>query len=253
MQINERINSYWNRAAEDYNQCSSSMHASGPDKNTLRWQSLFCNALPDETHTILDVGTGPGIIAIMLAEMGYALTGIELSPEMLKFARHNAQKKNLSIRFEQSDADSLPFDDNSFDVIVSRHLLWTTLNPEKVLLEWMRVLKPHGKIVYVDGNWYKNDGTFKRKVWMGFSAFITAITELRDPRSEDLSEEMKQSLWSVKVTRPQYDREILEKIGFSDIIISESIDAKVTDWMGYLKEGYWGPRFMVSAKKPGHS
>ncbi len=248
MQIKEKLNSYWNHAADEYNQYSSENKQNDPGK--VRWQSLFTSAFPKDATTVLDVGTGPGNIAMMLAELGYDVTGVDLSSTMLKFARQNAEIRNLSIKYEQSDAESLPFEDNSFDVVVSRHVLWTTTDPEKVLMEWMRVLKPTGRIVYVDGNWYRSDGTLKRKLWMGLSMFLKLITEFRDPRSEDFTEEMKKDLWSVKNVRPQYDLILLEKIGFRDITVKKSINREVFGLMDYLKSGYWGPTFMVFAEKP---
>ena len=168
---------------------------------------------------------------------------------MLKYATENAQRKGLQVQFQQSDAESLPFENNFFDVVVSRHLLWTTTDPEIVLREWFRVLHPGGRLIYCDGNWYKSDNTLKRYLWQKFSTFLTIIMEHRIPDGEDLSEEVKDSLWSVKADRPTYDHDLLVKIGFKDIQITESIEPLVSDRMSYLKEGYWGPRFLISASK----
>lgn len=249
MQIESEINSYWNKSAEGYNQFYSSKTIKNEIKQE-KWQSLYCNEFPSDAKMILDVGTGPGIIAIMLAQKGFNVTAVDFSDDMLKFARDNAHNKNQDIEFKIADAESLPFDDNSFDVVVSRHMLWTTVNPEVVFKEWFRILKPGGKIVYIDGNWYKTDKTLKRKLWIGFSEFITLVTEFRDPRSEDLSEEMKKALWSVKANRPEYDKKILNDTGYINITTKDSIESEVFSWKDYLKEGYWGPRFLVSAEKP---
>lgn len=248
MELKESINNYWNRDADDYNR-GSSLHKGKTDQRTERWNRLYCNAFPPDARTILDVGTGPGVIAIMLAEGGYDVTAIDFSPDMLAHARENALKRDLSITFKQSDTESLPFADESFDVIVSRFVLWTVVDPQIVVNEWHRVLKPGGRVVYADGNWYKTDNTLKRKIWFGLSTLATLITERRDSRYDDLTDEMKQSLWSVKANRPAYDHVLLENAGFSDISVIESIEPYVSDWMEYIKQGYWGPRFLVSASK----
>ncbi len=75
---------------------------------------------------------------------------------MLDKARENALQNGFDIKFAKGDAAELPFEDNKFDIVVSRFVLWTLPNPEAALKEWSRVLKAGGKIVYIDGNWYSD-------------------------------------------------------------------------------------------------
>lgn len=250
MSVKERIAGYWDRSAPEYNQASP-LHNENDRIKTEKWQNLFCERFPEDAKKVLDVGTGPGAVALLIAEKGFDVTGVDLSSQMLKYAMENAQRKGLQVQFQQSDAESLPFEDNFFDVVVSRHLLWTTTDPEIVLREWFRILQPGGRLIYCDGNWYKSDNTLKRYLWQKFSVILTIITEHRIPDGEDLSEEVKSSLWSVKADRPTYDKNLLLKIGFSDIQIIDSIEPFVSDYMSHLKGGYWGPRFLISAKKEG--
>ena len=72
----------------------------------------------------------------------------------------HADANNVCINFETHDAEDLPFKDNTFDVIVSRNLLWTLPDPEKALTEWRRVLKPTGTLIVSDGMWM--NPTWKR-------------------------------------------------------------------------------------------
>ena len=58
---------------------------------------------------------------------------------------------NAAVRFEEADAEALPFAPASFDLVVSRHLLWTLPHPEAAIDEWRRVLRPGGRLVVVDG------------------------------------------------------------------------------------------------------
>src|SRR4029077_15673916 len=54
------------------------------------------------------------------------------------------------IRYEEADAELLPFAAASFDIAVSRHLLWTLPHPERAMDEWIRVLRPGGRLIVVD-------------------------------------------------------------------------------------------------------
>jgi ubiquinone/menaquinone biosynthesis C-methylase UbiE len=69
---------------------------------------------------------------------------------MIAQARKKAAERQATIRFEQADAEQLPFAAASFDIAVSRHLLWTLPNPERAMDEWIRVLRPGGRLIVVD-------------------------------------------------------------------------------------------------------
>ncbi len=101
----------------------------------------------------LDVGTGTGQFAVYLAQGGFDVTGIDLSEQMVERAIQNARREGLDIDFRTGDAEHLEFGDDSFDLVVSRNLLWTLPHPEKALLEWKRVLRPGGRLIVSDGFW----------------------------------------------------------------------------------------------------
>jgi ubiquinone/menaquinone biosynthesis C-methylase UbiE len=112
------------------------------------------------------MGTGTGQFAIYLARLGFRVTGIDLSERMLLKARERARRFDLDIDFQQQDAENLPFDDSTFDGVVSRNLLWTLPDPERALREWRRVLKPSGAIIASDGMWMNT--TWKRVHHLAF-------------------------------------------------------------------------------------
>ncbi len=98
---------------------------------------------------ILDIGTGPGFFSMILAEAGYHVTAVDYTPGMLEKAAQNAAKfigkKKENIEFIRMDAQALDFEDESFDVIVSRNLTWNLPHPEMAYKEWLRVLKKGGQ------------------------------------------------------------------------------------------------------------
>ena len=107
-----------------------------------------------ESLRVLEVGTGPGFFAILLCELGYDVTAIDLTPAMLEEAKKNAGELAGEICWMEMNAEALDFADESFDVVVSRNLTWNLPHPERAYAEWTRVLKPGGLLLNFDANWY---------------------------------------------------------------------------------------------------
>ena len=99
----------------------------------------------------LDAGCGTGFLSFELAARGHRVTGIDFALEMLAEARRKAAERTGAVRFEQADAEHLPFPAGSFDLAISRHVLWTLPHPEGAIDEWIRVLRPGGRLIVVDG------------------------------------------------------------------------------------------------------
>jgi ubiquinone/menaquinone biosynthesis C-methylase UbiE len=116
-----------------------------------RFSEDLANTLGRDKKVILDVGSGTGYISVILAMLGHTVTGVDFSKKMLAISAEKAKKLGMSIKFIEGDAENLPFEDNSFDAVVNRHLLWTLPNPEKAVQEWFRLAKPGGKMVIIDG------------------------------------------------------------------------------------------------------
>jgi ubiquinone/menaquinone biosynthesis C-methylase UbiE len=110
--------------------------------------------LPEGKMRVLDVGTGPGTVAMAMALLGHDVTGIDLSSNMIRRARENAAALGLDIQFLNTAAGELPFPDESFDAVVSRNLTWALPEPEATFRQWRRVLKPGGRLLYWDANHY---------------------------------------------------------------------------------------------------
>ena len=98
---------------------------------------------------ILDLGTGPGYLPIEMVKRSQSLKvhGIELCGKLIDMARVNASKAGLNdrLRFQKGNAAKLPFDDNSYDMVISTGMLHMLKDPIKVLKECYRVLRPGGE------------------------------------------------------------------------------------------------------------
>ena len=109
---------------------------------------------------VLDVGCGSGAITRQIAGAvpdGKAV-GADREPKYINFARSKAALENISnIQFKVGDALKLPFEDDSFDVVWSKHLLQFVRERDLALKEFKRVLRPGGRIVSCN---YDGIGTF---------------------------------------------------------------------------------------------
>ena len=101
---------------------------------------------------ILDVGTGPVFFAIIMAQAGNRVTALDCTEAMINEAKANAEDAGITADFRVSDGQKLDFDDESFDLIISRNVTWTLIDAQKAYGEWKRVLKPDGKILIFDAN-----------------------------------------------------------------------------------------------------
>lgn len=112
---------------------------------------------------VLDLATGTGITAIAARERGAQVTGVDLTPELLAVARSKALDAGFDdLRFQEGDAEALPFEDASFDVVVSTCGHMFAPDQPKVAVEMARVTRPGGRVVFLAwtpegglGGWFR--------------------------------------------------------------------------------------------------
>ena len=100
---------------------------------------------------ILDVACGAGQTAIPMSRAGAKVTGIDIATNLIEQARARAQAEHLDARFDEGDAEMLPYADGSFDIVVSLIGAMFAPRPELVAAELKRVCRPGGRIIM--GNW----------------------------------------------------------------------------------------------------
>jgi ubiquinone/menaquinone biosynthesis C-methylase UbiE len=155
-QLQDSINDYWTDRAPAYD-----AYQQRPERRDLdvdAWGRVWSSALPQAPADVLDVGTGSGHVARLLAGLGHRVTGIDLSPGMLEIAEQHAAADAASgvtpPRFLAGDAVAPDFPEGSYDAVVGRYVMWTMRDPEAAVARWLRVLRPGGVVAMADSLWF---------------------------------------------------------------------------------------------------
>jgi SAM-dependent methyltransferase len=122
------------------------------------WRGLLGAALPPPPAVVADLGCGTGSLAVLLAEDGYVVRGLDSSAPMLAVAKAKAETAEVSVDWVLGDASSPQLDDGSVDVVLCRHVLWALPDPGTAVARWTRLLRPGGRLVLVEGWWHTGVG-----------------------------------------------------------------------------------------------
>ncbi|MBO7105221.1 MAG: class I SAM-dependent methyltransferase [Fibrobacter sp.] len=144
---------------------------------------------------VLELATGPGMIARHIAPAAKSVVATDLAPKMIETALKAKNPKNLS--FEVADATSLRFEDNSFDVVVIANALHIIPNPEKALAEIRRVLKDDGLLIAP--NYLLNVGGMKN-LWKKILNLI-GIRFAHEWTANEFKAFLESNGWSIKMDR----------------------------------------------------
>lgn len=97
---------------------------------------------------VLEVGCGAGVDLARFARAGATVTGVDLASSAIDLARANFSQQNLAGTFDVADGERLPFADRSFDLVFAHGVVQYTVNPQRLVDECRRVLKPGGEAVF---------------------------------------------------------------------------------------------------------
>jgi SAM-dependent methyltransferase len=114
-------------------------------------RDLLARVAVQPGEEVLDVATGTGNIALKAAAVGAQIVGVDLTPELFDTARSRASEQGVAVEWVEGDAEQLPFEDDSFDVVLSAFGVQFAPRHEVVAAELARVCRPGGRIGLV--NW----------------------------------------------------------------------------------------------------
>ena len=147
--VKQQVAAHWDRRAAHFDQDFG--HSIRTPAERAAWDRILDLVLPRRSALdALDAGCGTGFLSFELAARGHRVTGVDFAPAMIAEARRKAAERGLSVRFEEGDAEQLPFPPASLDLVISRHVLWTLPHPATAIDERKRVLRPGGRLVIVD-------------------------------------------------------------------------------------------------------
>ncbi len=218
--IKHRVSHYWAHRAEGFE--AQRLREFESEKKD-RWLIEFRKYLPQgRPLRVLDIGTGTGFFACILAEQGHDATGIDLTPDMIEHAEHMAAVLGLDASFLVMDAENPQFTSESFDVLVTRNLTWTLPHIAKAYREWYRLLKPGGVLINFDAD---------------YCAAIENDDEIELPENhahklvpEDLTKEneaITMELSAYQGPRPQWDVQLLVEAGFERICVDMGVYRRI--------------------------
>ena len=145
------IKAYWDAAADTFD--NEPDHGLNAEDTRAAWAARLTCWLPITPVSVLDVGCGTGSLSKLLAEAGHQVTGVDLAPKMVDQAQAKLRVAGLEGRFLVGDAANPPTGGEQFDVLLSRHLVWTLPDPEAALREWTARLRPGGLLILIEGRW----------------------------------------------------------------------------------------------------
>lgn len=216
---------YWNNRAESYSSVNQGELAG---EQHDKWLQEVCKSIdghfqdiPRNKIKILDVGTGPGFLAIILRRAGYQVCGIDCTQGMLNEAKINALKWQVpEIDFSLMDAENLDFAGEIFHVIISRNLTWVLTNPVKAYHSWFNALKSNGLLLNFDANWYsylfdeaKLDEYYNDRKNVSELGYDDHYLETDIKKMERIAKAVPLS----KINRPAWDINELKKLNYKSL------------------------------------
>jgi SAM-dependent methyltransferase len=150
---------------------------------------MLCEAIDLRAgERVLDVAAGNGNATLAAARRWAHVTSTDYVQALLERGRARATAEGLSVRFEQADAESLPYDDATFDVVLSTFGVMFTPDQEKAAREMLRVCKPGGRIGLA--NWTPT--SFIGDLFRVFGRYLPAPVGVRSPALWGMEERLRE-------------------------------------------------------------
>ena len=252
MLTQDQINETWTIRSDNYNRyVCEELNSDRPQK----WLAQIGNSISlDQPLKVLDAGCGPGFFTVLLARAGHYVTGIDGSTRMFFHARENAAKWGVTPEILQGDFGKLPFEDGTFDLVISRNVTHTIREHLKVYGEWNRVLKPGGVLLIFDANWHLpyQEGPVReeaiRRERECLAKYGSGFTHDGSYEYIDSALDLEEFKVFGRVMRPDFDIGVLRQLPFDEISFDRDVTGEL--WSEKEKLAYGAtPLYMLRAIK----
>ena len=218
-EIKAAVKDYWTNRSSDFADLKrDELHSEKYD----RWLAKVSEYLPEnKCLKILDVGCGCGFFTIMLSKMGHDVIGVDLTESMIEEGRKLAEEEGAAAAFCVMDAEHLDFEDETFDVVISRNLTWTLPHPKEAYNEWLRVLKKGGVIINFDGEYAKDHHQNEEALPAAHAHSI--LTDQQKQKCHQIYHMMEISVES----RPAWDVQTLQQLGAARCEVEFNLNNKI--------------------------
>jgi ubiquinone/menaquinone biosynthesis C-methylase UbiE len=159
-EVTEIIRHHWGARASSFDDYIG--HGIHTEAQHGAWLALLKSFTDDHPQKVLDIGCGTGFLALMFAELGHTVTGIDLSSEMINVAHEKAIAASLNVEFRVENASSISGPEAVYDIAVARHVIWLLPDPVRAVKSWLRAVRPGGQLVLIEGKWASNEAMGKR-------------------------------------------------------------------------------------------
>lgn len=157
-EVTDVIRYHWNLVAATFDRDLT--HGLHSEEQHKAWLELLARLAGPKPLRVLDVGCGTGFLALLFAELGHAVTGVDLAPQMVALAREKAEQAKIPANFRVGNTALLDDSSQTYDLVVGRHIIWTLPDPAQHVAEWLRVLRPGGRLALFE---YAYDNSPKPK------------------------------------------------------------------------------------------
>ena len=250
----KEVEDAWTKDSQGYDEIIQKQ-LSNP-KDVSHWMSELEAVTGKEPCTILEIGCGPGFFSILLSRLGHKVKAIDGSSGMVACATKNFKAAGLEVECEEEDAVVLPNEENNkYDVIISRDVVWTLYDPQKAFARGKEVLKPNGKVIIYDGNYRRDRNSAARKAWELFSKLVQGISDRKLPEwtTHHKEKNVFGNLPMVTRERPKEDYRLLKEAGYKKVKVTADKFRNTPKRMEFWKYGYQGRKFRVIAWKGGRA
>lgn len=219
--LRDEIRDYWSARAATFDEQVGHEIFSEAERDA--WRDLFLRHLgPGEARKALDLASGTGVISHLLDGLGFQVTGLDWSEAMLGRARAKAAARGARIRFIMGDAERTLEEPESYDVIVTRHLVWTLVDPLAAFRDWYSLLKPGGKLLIVDGD-FVSDTLVKRLIRAFERLSGSALPAHAPDAMRATHERILQQVYFSRGARAHDVVGLLRQAGFKEPIVDQNL------------------------------